>query len=355
MRRAVLVRFGSLGDVVLTLPVARSLKEAFPASEIVYLTKAAYRPLLEGQAGVDRIVTLEEAGPGLAALRRTCRGLGSFDLALDLHGNVRSRTCLRALQADRRLRYRKDALLRRLWAAGWMRASMAGGQPHVTDRYLEPLRRFGISPAHPVPALAVPPGARSAVRDRLLAAGVRDPDRVAVVVPGARWPNKRWSPASFAAVAADLRGQEGLEPVIAGDASDQEAVEAVRALLTGGAPVLAGRTSLPELAALLQRARVVIANDSGPAHVAAAVGTPVVALFGPTHEAFGFTPRGESVRVISHPLICRPCTVHGGVRCPRGRRACLDDILPGEVLAAVRELLAPAAGRQLPEVGVRST
>ena len=143
--------------------------------------------------------------------------------------------------------------------------------------------------------------------------------------------------------------------MIAGDASDREAAEAVRALIPGGAPLLAGRTGLPELAALLQRARVVIANDSGPAHLAAAVGSPVVALFGPTHEAFGFTPRGERVRVISRPLACRPCTVHGGVRCPRGRRACLDDILPGEVLAAARELLAPAAGRQLPEVGVRST
>ena len=71
MKRAVVVRFSSLGDVVLTLPVARSLKEAFPAAEIVYLTKAAYRPLLEGQAGIDRVVTLEEAGPGLEALRRS--------------------------------------------------------------------------------------------------------------------------------------------------------------------------------------------------------------------------------------------------------------------------------------------
>lgn len=344
MKRAVIVRFSSLGDVVLTLPAARSLKAAFPDAEIVYLTKAAYRPLLEGQPGVDRVVTLEEAGPGHKALRTLCRGLGRFDLALDLHRTLRSRSCLNALNAARRYCYRKDALLRRLWAAGWMRERMAGAQPHVIDRYLEPLRRFGVAPAHTVPEVAVAPAQLAAVRELLTAAGVRDPDRVAVVVPGARWPNKRWSPASFAAVAAGLRDAESLEPVIAGDASDREAAEAVRALIPGGAPLLAGRTNLVELAALLKLARVVIANDSGPAHLAAAVGSPVIALFGPTHEAFGFAPRGERVMVISRALACRPCTVHGGLRCRRGRRACLDDIAPTEVLAAARDLLVQRTG-----------
>jgi len=349
MKRAIVVRFSSLGDVVLTLPVTRSLKTAFPAAEIVYLTKAAYRPLLEGQSGIDRVVTLDAAGTGLAALRRLCRGLGRFDLALDLHRTLRSRACLSGLDADRRFSYRKDALLRRLWAAGWMRERMAGTQPHVTDRYLEPLRRFGVAPAHTVPELVVSPERLSAVRGLLLAAGVRVPDRIAVVVPGARWPNKRWSPASFAAVAAGLRDVESLEPVIAGDASDQEAAEAVRALIPGGAPQLAGRTGLMELAALLKLARVVIANDSGPAHLAAAVGAPVLALFGPTHEAFGFAPRGERIRVISRALDCRPCTVHGGRRCSRRRRACLDDIAPAAVLAAARELLAEPAGASFRE------
>ncbi len=344
MKRAIVVRFSSLGDVVLTLPVTRSLKEAFPAAEVVYLTKAAYRPLLEGQPGIDRVVTLEEAGAGLEALRRHCRGLGRFDLALDLHRTLRSRSCLKALNAGRRFTYRKDALLRRLWAAGWMRGRMEGVQPHVIDRYLEPLRRFGITPAHTVPEVVVPPGKVSAVRELLVSSGVRDPDRIAVVVPGARWPNKRWSPPSFAAVAAGLRDNDGLEPVIAGDASDHQAVEAVRALIPGGATPLAGRTGLMELAALLKVARVVIANDSGPAHLAAAVGAPVVALFGPTHEAFGFAPRGERVRVISRALACRPCTVHGGLRCPRTRRACLDDISPEDVLAAARDLLVHNAG-----------
>ena len=339
MMRAALVRFSSLGDVVLTLPVAACLKAAFPESEVLYLTKAAYRPLLEGQPGIDRVATLEEAGPGLPALRRFCRGLGRFDLALDLHGTLRSRSCLRALSADRRLSYRKDALLRRLWAAGWMRGRMQGPQRHTIDRYLEPLGRLGIAPACTVPGLKIAPGELEAARALLTEAGIRDPSRTAAVVPGARWPNKCWSPASFAAVAAGLRNTEGLEPVIVGDAADREAAEAVRVQVPGGAAQLAGRTGLTGLAALLSLARVAVANDSGPAHLAAAVGTPVVTIFGPTHEAFGFAPRGARVRVISRDLPCRPCTVHGGLRCPRNRRACLDDIAPAEVLSVARDLL----------------
>jgi len=103
MKRALIIRFSSLGDVILTLPAARCLKEAFPDCEVVFLTKAAYRPLLQGQPWIDRVVAVEDAGQGPSALVRFCRGLGRFDLALDLHRTLRSRACLRALRADRKL------------------------------------------------------------------------------------------------------------------------------------------------------------------------------------------------------------------------------------------------------------
>jgi heptosyltransferase-2 len=338
--RAILIRFSSLGDVVLALPVAASLKAEFPATEITFLTRAAYRGLLEGQPGIDRVATLEEAPAGVAGLRGFCRGLGAFDVAIDLHGTLRSRICLRALAAHRTLSYPKDAVLRRLWAAGWMRARMARERRHVVDRYLAPLRVLGVRAATTVPALTLAPAELAAAREALRAAGVRDPARTAVLFPGARWPNKRWTAEGFAAVAAGLRDADGLEPVLAGDAADRDRAEAVRALIPGGAPVLAGATDVRGLAAILRVSRLAVANDSGPAHLAAAAGTPVVAVFGPTHEAFGFAPRGEHAVVVSHQLPCRPCTVHGGRHCRRGHRACLDDIAPGEVLAAARGLLA---------------
>ena len=245
MKRAIVIRFSSLGDVVLTLPVTRSLKEAFPGRRDRLPDESRLPAAARGPAR-DR--SRRHAGGGRARDSRRCAASAAGSVTSTSRWICTAR-CAAArawarCDADRRLSYRKDALLRRLWAAGWMRGRMEGVQPHVIDRYLEPLRRFGVAPAHTVPQLVVPPERLSAVRDLLVAAGVRDPDRVAVVVPGARWPNKRWSPASFAAVAAGLRDAEGLEPVIAGDASDREAAEAVRALIPGGAPLLAGRTDL---------------------------------------------------------------------------------------------------------------
>jgi lipopolysaccharide heptosyltransferase II len=344
--RILVVRFSSLGDLILTLPVARSLKAAYPGAEITFLTRPAFRPLLEGQPGIDRVADLGEASPGIRGLARFCRDLGPFDLVVDLHRTLRSRFCLGFVGARRREVYRKDSLRRRLWAMGWLRDSMQRERRHVVDRYLEPLRRLGLEPRFDQPELVLDERETGEARTLLREAGVSDPSRVALLFPGARWPNKRWTAAGFAAVAARLRADHGLEPVLGGDAADQDQISRVRELTPGGAVVLAGRTGLRQLAALLRVARVVVANDSGPAHLAAAVGTPVVALFGPTVPAFGFTPRGPLVRVVSRDLTCRPCTVHGGTRCPRGERRCLDGIGAGEVLAAVDELLGewPAAG-----------
>ena len=120
---------------------------------------------------------------------------------------------------------------------------------------------------------------------------------------------------------------------------DREQAEEVNRLLSGRAVVLAGKTTLRGLAVTLALSRVVLGNDSGPGHLAAAVGAPVVSIFGPTSEAFGFEPRGDNVRVVSRPLDCRPCSLHGGESCPRKHRRCLEDISPGEVMDAIGEVM----------------
>jgi heptosyltransferase-2 len=105
--------------------------------------------------------------------------------------------------------------------------------------------------------------------------------------------------------------------------------------------VLAGRTGIPELTALLARSRALLVNDSGPGHVASAVGTPVVAVFGPTVPAFGYTPYGAANRVVEHPdLECRPCDRHGPQVCPLGHHRCMRDLPPERVIAALAGVLS---------------
>jgi heptosyltransferase-2 len=198
---------------------------------------------------------------------------------------------------------------------------------------------MGVPPSSTQPKLFITDREVEEALDLLAGAGVRDPRRIAVIAPGARWPNKRWSAEGFAKLGEWLASQKGLEIVIAGDRDDRSVVDELRRRLTVASADISGRTGLRELGAVLRGARVFIGNDSGPGHLAAAVGTPVVTIFGPTSEAFGVPPRGEGVRSVSLPLECRPCSLHGGRRCPRGRRACLEDLEPGAVIRAVEGVL----------------
>jgi heptosyltransferase-2 len=338
--KVLFIRFSSLGDVILTLPALRALRSRYPRARISYLTKSAYAPLLAGSPDIERVVSLEELSGrgGLAGLARFCRQ-ERYDLVVDLHANLRSRVASLLLRAPVKLRYRKDALMRRLWASGWMRGEMLAVTRDVVDRYLDTLRPLGVEEEGLFPEIPVAAREREQANAFLRDRGVRDPENMAVIFPGAKWSNKCWPATGFAAVGRWMESELGLEVVLAGDEGDREQVGVVKRNLSRAAAELCGRTGLRELAAILNLARVVVGNDSGPGHLAAAVGTPVVTIFGPTSEAFGFSPRGRRVRTVSRSLECRPCSIHGGRRCPRGRRSCLDDIPPGEVMQAVREVM----------------
>jgi heptosyltransferase-2 len=168
-------------------------------------------------------------------------------------------------------------------------------------------------------------------------AALRGVDGPAVAVaPGARWATKRWAPERFAAVADALAG-DGLRVVLAGGPGDRAALAAFRA--AARAPVAADLSALPldALAAGIARVRLLVACDSGPVHLAAAVGTPALALFGPTSAArWGPPPPG---RALSVPLACAPCSNHGTALCPEGHHRCMVDLSAEAVVGIARELL----------------
>ncbi len=336
------MRFSSLGDVVLATAAVRTLRAAWPRARITFLTKDAYAPLLKSHPAIDAVTALGEGrGHGILSLAGLCRGMGRFDVLFDLHRNLRSRICARVVRADRRARYRSDSFRRRLWVMGVRRHRMAAEGRHVVERYVDALRAvIPVERALP-PEVHVPRGVTERAEVLLRQRGVVDPGKTAVFVPGARWPNKRWTGSGFAAVARRLSRERGLQPVIVGDVSDRRLAEETAAALAGDSPVnLTDGTDLLQLAAVLKMARIVVGNDSGPGHLAAAVGTPVVSIFGPTVESFGFSPVGLRSRSVSLALDCRPCSLHGGTRCPRGRRACMEDLAPGRVLEAVDEVMS---------------
>lgn len=331
------IRFGSLGDVVLTFPALALLGERFPAARIVVATKAAYAPLAAAHPAVDEVMTISPGDSGLLAtlglgwrVRRRC-----FAAVYDLHGSLRSRVVTALSGSPLRKRVGSRACDRRLLVLGAHWRRLTGGASPPPPEPAWPAAALAaartIDPHHPPSALAFPDLALAAAVDRRPGSA---PLGVAVC-PGARHATKCWP--HFRELAADLIARGNRVTVVLGPDDPWEAVE--------GAEVVRG--PLLELARTLARSDVAVGNDSGLTHVASAVGTPVVVLSGPTVPALGFLPVGHHRVVERHDLNCRPCAVHGGRSCPRRDHACLAGVAPARVIAEIDELIAASTDQEM--------
>jgi len=327
--RILVVRLGSLGDLVHTLPAVSALRRKFPEARIDWVVDRPHASFLAIVPVVTRSIVL--AGRTAAAwfeMRRTLRS-ERYDVAIDFQGLIKSAIFARMSGAGRVIGFDRRAL--REPAARWFyseRIDVAEGQ-HVIRKNLRLAAALGAStdrlefPLGPIDSPAV-----AALRDR----GV---DRFALLNPGAAWPNKRWPPASFGGLARAVRDRHGLRSVVLwGPGEAGLADEVVRA--SDGAAVTAPPTSISDLVALARTASLVISGDTGPLHIAAAVGVPAVALFGPTNPGRN-GPWDDAD--ISISLYDR-CDCHYERRCRRtAEQWCLGTIGVDAVARAVEQRL----------------
>lgn len=337
MTRFLIVRLGALGDVVHAIPVAAALRRAFPSARIDWLVSAKHREILDLVSCLDHRIAVNDrggtsAGTGASlggALREIRRA--NYDVAIDLQGLIKSAAIARLSGARRVVgfgaRYAREGLARLLYTdvhdPGGEGMFAPSETRHVVAINLGLLAGLGVAPGPPEFPLAVPESA--VARAMHEATG----GRYALLNPGAAWPNKRWPPARLGALAAMLRERQGLRSVVIwgpGEAGLGEGVVAA----SQGAAVLSPKTSVADLAALAQGARVMVSGDTGPTHIAAAVGTPLVGIYGPTRpERNGpWLPDDETVSRASQ------CQCHHLRQC-RAATMCLLDIGVEEVLAAV--------------------
>src|SRR6266702_6566921 len=282
-----LVRFSSIGDILLTTPLVRARARRHPEAKLVYVTKRAMAPLVADNPHVAEVVTLEPDEP-VRHLARRLRACGPTH-GLDLHGNLRSAT-LRLLVRCRWSGYRKRKLARTLLIS--VGVDVYGRRVPVPERYFEAARALDVRPDGGPPQFFLSQGARDRVARWLAEKGLAGAP-LAALAPGATHATKRWPLAHWIALAQRLRGA-GHRPIVLGGPDDRGIA---LQLATGGAAESAvGECSLKETGALLAGARVLVSGDTGVMHMATGVGTPVVALFGPTVEHFGFFPyRAPSV------------------------------------------------------------
>jgi len=327
--RVLCVRFSSIGDVLLTTPLLRALKRRHPDAELYFVTKRSMAPLVENNPHLTAVVALEP-GERITGLAWRLRALQPTH-GLDLHGSLRS-AALRLLVRTRWSGYSKRKLARAALIAA--KINLYGKHVPVPERYFEAARAFDVQPDGQPPDFFLARETRDRMAQWLSEHGLIDRP-LAAIAPGAAHATKRWPLDHWRALADRLR-QMGYGLVAVGGPDD-------RALVTElGAGVVnaAGELTLQETGACLQRAAVVVSGDTGVMHMATGVGTPVVALFGPTVEAFGFFPYQARATVIERELTCRPCSAMGTDRCPLGHHRCLVDSVPDQVAAAVQKLVA---------------
>lgn len=293
-QKFLIVRLSSLGDLVHTIPAVAALRAAFPTVQIDWVVDRRWSSLIDLVTCVNHTIPLGRSPREVLALIGRLRE-ERYTCALDLQGRYRSAVVAWLSGAPRRIG-RAAAATREPGAALFYTDRVIPTGRHIADMTVDLAARAGAKPdATPQFPLRVPPEAEGAVRERLAREGIEG--TYVVISPGGGWKSKCWPPERFGALAAALLERHGLRSVV-NIAAGEEATAGD--IIRAAAPAVLAVLSLPipELAALLAHARLVVAGDTGPLHLAAALGTPVVGLFGSTDaERNGPLPRGRVVQV----------------------------------------------------------
>jgi lipopolysaccharide heptosyltransferase I len=339
--RILIIRTSALGDVIHALPVLTALRRHFPTARIGWVVEEAMAPVLEGHPDLDERLTVRLRHWGKAPLRRRTLGelrqflaaLGRFspDVVLDLMGNHKAGVISALTFSDRRIGAARPAR-REPSSAIWLSEGVEPRGVHAVDRGLSLLSALGIPPG---PADFGPGKIFQATPDLSpeARAVLDQPGPFALIHPGAGWANKRYPPVWWGEAARLLHQRTGVPAWVAA-ARGEEELAAATAAASGGAARVVHAPDLPTLAALLRRATLMLGGDSGPTHLAHALGTPVLMLMGPTDpERHG--PYGAVDRVLWRQLPCSFC-----YRRFDDTRPCLLEIPPDRVAVRAAELLS---------------
>lgn len=344
VERILLLKPSSLGDVIHAMPTASAIKRRYPEKHLSWVVEEESAPVIQESLCLDDVLvlprkrwqrdlldpsrigsTLREAGVFLRELRER-----RYDLAIDLQGLLKSGFL--ALASGARFRVGLEGSREGSYLFMTHRVPIADGPEHAVDRYLR---------------VATYLGADGEKKEFPIRWSIKEEERVEaflhgssrpriVLHPAARWKTKLWDTGRFAALGDMLVNRLGASLLITGGPEDLPLVKGIAEGMRSRAFILAGRTSLKELAALLVRGDLMITLDSGPMHLGAALGTPVIALFGPT-DPQRTGPYGEGHQVIRREIPCSPCFRR---RCPiPDEGACMKSISVEEVFERVFEVL----------------
>jgi 3-deoxy-D-manno-octulosonic-acid transferase/heptosyltransferase-1 len=336
-----IVKLSAIGDVIHTLPSLAALRKHYPDAHITWVVEEMASDLVMGHPHLDRVLVSRRKG-WIGDLRRgrlsdAFKEIKSFlselrarpyDLVIDFHGLLKSAVIVLLSGGNRKLGYESLQEGSGLFYNEKIPEDM---DKHAVDRYLDFARHLGVHVETPEFMLAIGPENETRVRALLAAGGIDPGDLFVAVSPQALWETKLWSDQKFAQLSERILQELNVPVVFTG--GDASATEGIQSFMTLPSVDLAGRTTLRDLACLFRQAALLVTTDSGPMHLAAAVETPVVALFGPTDPA-RTGPYGDGHTVIRMEMPCSPCFFR---TCDT--KLCMREITVEDVFQAVRKNL----------------
>ena len=327
-----------IGDAVMTTPAVRTIRGNFPNARISMLAKPWVAPVFAHSPHVDEIVVFDAYGrhKGVSGKIRLAKALRRhrFDTAILLQNAIEAALLAIMAGIPRRIGFDTDA--RRLLLTHPVRCTKAIKSIHQTGYYLEILKGVGLRPGTAELELVVGENDQRKAHRLLSQHGVDSKQRVIGLNPSATFgPAKQWLPERYAALGDRLKRESGATIVIFGGPADQDLGRSITQMMTGPVIDFSGKTSLSEAMALIDRCDALVTNDSGLMHVAAALNTPLVAIFGSTNWTTT-SPHSPTSRIVRVPIECSPCMQPV---CPLGHMNCMKWVSVEMVLDAVKGLM----------------
>ena len=330
-KKILIIRLGSLGDIILSSSTVINTKIKYPESSLIYLTKEKFRPVVEMIDGVDEIVTISDDISAFQYFKFLIElDKKDFDTVIDLHGNFRSLAARKLLTANNKVIYPKRRMERMLAVKNKI---IPDTYPHTIDLYNQTILELNGKAFLNRPLLTP-----ACSKDESVEKFIKENKPFVFFAPGAAHPTKAYDIDNFAETACALYESEQVG-IIWAVTEDQKDIPEILSKIQSSSFMPLVNCEIKKLAYIISKASLTIANDSGIAHLSSGVNTPVISIFGPTHPVLGFAPRGLYDQVIQVEEECRPCSLHGKTECFREQRFCFDKIEPEQIVELAKHKL----------------
>ncbi|GBE30228.1 MAG TPA: lipopolysaccharide heptosyltransferase II [Bacteroidetes bacterium] len=339
--RILIVQTAFLGDVVLTLPLVEAVHSSWPEAQVDFLSRASCEGLFLGHEHVDKVMVFDKQNRnrslvGMLSLASSIRRQ-KYDLALIPHRSFRSGIITALAGIPKRVGFK--AVAGSIWYTDSAPRDLSQHEGARNLSLLDELVPSGSAfDIRPTLDLAKHP-AKQEVAGWMDKVGLSPGKRLIIYAPGSVWATKRWDESHWTELLRRVGEDESLVSVMVGGPEDAELCGRICQRSDCGAYNAAGELSILGSATLIELADLLITGDTAPLHLAQAVRTPTLAIFGPTVPEYGFAPTGENDAIIGLELPCRPCAIHGGRECPLGHHDCMKGLSAEAVLRVAQKML----------------